>query len=50
MGYVDYATHDEAAGGGLLRSRKAVRASDYNTSVVTFSFQPNDRATAAAKS
>jgi hypothetical protein len=45
MGYVDYATHDEAAGGGLLRSRKAVRASDYNTSVVTFSFQPNDRDT-----
>jgi hypothetical protein len=36
MGYVDYATHDDAVGGGLLRSRKAVRASDYNTSVVTF--------------
>jgi hypothetical protein len=50
MGYVDYATHDDAVGGGLLRSRKAVRASDYNTSVVTFSFQPNDGAAAAAES
>lgn len=38
MGYVDFATHDESVGGGLLRSRKALRASDYETSVVTFAF------------
>jgi hypothetical protein len=41
MGYVDYATHDEAVGGGLLRSRKAVRASDYETSVVKFTYRPS---------
>jgi len=38
MGYVDYATHDDAIGGGLIRSRKAVKASDYPTSIVTFAF------------
>jgi hypothetical protein len=40
MGYVDYATHDDAVGGGLIRSRKAVKASDYPTSIVTFTFAP----------
>jgi len=40
MGYVDYATHDDAVGGGLIRSRKAVKASDHPTSVVTFTFDP----------
>ena len=39
MGYVDYATHDEAVGGGLLRSRKSVNASDHETSVVTFRYE-----------
>jgi hypothetical protein len=42
MGYVDFAIHDEAVGGGLLRSRKAVRAADFETSVVSFSFQPQE--------
>jgi hypothetical protein len=40
MGYVDYATHDESIGGGLIRSRKAVRSSDFPTSVVKFSYAP----------
>ncbi|HTK14032.1 MAG TPA: hypothetical protein VL402_09530 [Xanthobacteraceae bacterium] len=39
MGYVDYAIHDEAVGGGLLRSRRSVNASDYETSVVTFRYE-----------
>jgi hypothetical protein len=43
MGYVDYATHDEDIGGGLIRSRKAVRASDFPTSIVTFSFDAQER-------
>jgi hypothetical protein len=38
MGYVDYATHDERIGGGLLRSRRAVRARAYETSTVLFSY------------
>lgn len=38
MGYVDYATHDEEMGGGLLRSRTAVRAIDYPTSIVNFRY------------
>jgi hypothetical protein len=42
MGYVDFGTHDEAVGGGLLRSRKAVRASDYETAVVTFDYRPKE--------
>ncbi|HET6971783.1 MAG TPA: GNAT family N-acetyltransferase [Phenylobacterium sp.] len=36
MGYVDYAIHDEAQGGGLLRSRQACRVQDYPTSILTF--------------
>ena len=39
LGYVDYAIHDEAVGGGLLRSRRSVNASDYETSVVTFRYE-----------
>ncbi|PTM97177.1 hypothetical protein [Mycoplana dimorpha] len=40
LGYVDYAIHDEAVGGGLLRSRRSVNASDHETSVVTFRYEP----------
>lgn len=39
MGYVDYATHDEAIGGGLLRSRRSVNVTDYETSIVTFFYE-----------
>jgi len=39
LGYVDYAIHDEAVGGGLLRSRRSVNASDHETSVVTFRYE-----------
>jgi hypothetical protein len=38
MGYVDYATHDEAVGGGLLRSRRALRVSDQVSSIVEFTY------------
>lgn len=38
MGYVDFATHDEAQGGGLLRSRRACRVSDFPTSMVRFRY------------
>lgn len=38
MGYVDYALHEEARGGGLLRSRRACRVSDYSTSIVRFRY------------
>jgi hypothetical protein len=42
LGYVDYAIHDESVGGGLLRSRRSVNASDHETSIVTFRYeQPN---------
>ena len=40
MGYINFATHDEEVGGGLVRSRTAVRAVDYPTSVVTFKYAP----------
>lgn len=36
MGYVEPAIHDEAVGGGLLRSRRSMRVSAYPTSVVSF--------------
>jgi hypothetical protein len=38
MGYVDYATHDETIGGGLLRFRRSCRVSAYPTSIVTFTY------------
>ena len=38
MGYVDYATHDETIGGGLLRFRRSCRVSDYPTSIVRFAY------------
>jgi hypothetical protein len=38
MGYVDFAMHDEAQGGGLLRSRQACRVTDYPTSIVNFRY------------
>jgi hypothetical protein len=38
MGYVDYATHDEKIGGGLLRFRRSCRVTAYPTSVVRFSY------------
>lgn len=40
MGNVDYAVHEEASGGGLLRARRALRVSDFETSMVTFSYKP----------
>jgi hypothetical protein len=40
MGYVDYAMHDEAVGGGLLRARRALRASDFETSLIDFDYRP----------
>lgn len=36
MGYVDYAIHDEAVGGGLLRSRQSCRTTDLVTSTLQF--------------
>jgi hypothetical protein len=36
MGHVDYAIHDDAEGGGLLRSRRSCRVTDYPASIVTF--------------
>jgi hypothetical protein len=36
MGYVDHSIHDDAVGAGLLRSRRACRAAEFPTSVVTF--------------
>jgi hypothetical protein len=36
MGYVDYAVHREEVGGGLLRSRRSCRVTDYPTSVIRF--------------
>jgi hypothetical protein len=39
MGYVDYAMHDESVGGGLLRARRALRASDFETSMVEFDYR-----------
>jgi len=36
MGYVEPAIHDEAVGGGLLRSRRSMRVTSYPTSTVTF--------------
>lgn len=39
MGYVDYAIHDEMVSGGLLRSRRAINASEYDTSIVTFLYE-----------
>jgi len=38
MGFVDYARHEEAVSGGLLRSRRACRVSDFPTSVVQFRY------------
>ena len=38
MGNVDYAIHEEASGGGLLRARRALRVSDFETSIVTFKY------------
>lgn len=38
MGYVNYALYDEKVGGGLVRSREAVRAVDFATSVVVFRY------------
>lgn len=40
MGNVDYAVHEEASGGGLLRARRALRVSDFETSMVTFRYRP----------
>lgn len=40
MGYVDYAIHDDAVGGGLLRSRHSCRVAEQATSIVSFSFDP----------
>ena len=37
MGYVDYALHDDAVGGGLLRSRQSCRTTDLTTTIVSFS-------------
>jgi hypothetical protein len=36
MGYFDAALHDESVGGGLLRSRRSCRVTDYPTSIVNF--------------
>jgi hypothetical protein len=36
MGYVDYSLHREEVGGGLLRSRRSCRVTDYSTSVIKF--------------
>ncbi|MBZ6079396.1 hypothetical protein [Microvirga puerhi] len=47
MGHVDYETHDETIGGGLLRSRRAVNASNYETSVITFRYRPSSVASSA---
>ena len=41
MGNVDYAIHEEATGGGLLRARKALRVSDFDTSIVKFFYGPS---------
>ena len=38
MGDVDYATHDENIGGGLLRFRQSCRVSAYPTSAVRFAY------------
>lgn len=38
MGRVDYAIHDERIGGGLLRARRALRVSDFETAIVSFSY------------
>jgi hypothetical protein len=43
MGYVDYATHDEQIGGGLLRFRRSCRVSAYPTSIVCFSYDLQER-------
>ena len=40
MGYVDYALHDEAVGGGLLRFRAACQVTNVATSIVKFDFDP----------
>jgi len=39
MGYVDYATHTEERGGGLLRSRRALRVTEYPTSLISLTYQ-----------
>jgi hypothetical protein len=39
MGYIDYATHTEERGGGLLRSRRALRVTEYATSLVSLTYQ-----------
>lgn len=39
MGNVDYATHDENVGGGLLRARRSLRVTDYETSIIRFSYR-----------
>ncbi|MCB8818924.1 hypothetical protein [Microvirga rosea] len=39
MGHVDYATHNEDTGGGLLRARRAINVSEYATSIVTFVYK-----------
>ena len=36
MGYIDPATHDDAVGGGLLRSREACRVTNFETAIVDF--------------
>jgi hypothetical protein len=40
MGNVDYAVHEEASGGGLLRARRALRVTDFETSMVNFTYRP----------
>jgi hypothetical protein len=36
MGFIDPATHDDAVGGGLLRSRDACRVTNFPTAIVDF--------------
>ncbi|WP_171127755.1 hypothetical protein [Sphingomonas sp. ID1715] len=43
MGNFDPKVHDESAGGGLLRARKALRTSDVPTSMFTFTYAPAAR-------
>jgi hypothetical protein len=40
MGHVDYALHDAAINGGLLRFRAACQVTDAPTSVIKFAFSP----------
>jgi hypothetical protein len=38
MGYFDYATYAEEVGGGLVRSRRSCRVTDYPTSIGDFTW------------